>query len=123
MSSLATPPALSLPPSDSDKDTATFYLTLTIEANKKQAALAKKGCEGLIGGQKDLKSVLEMGRISNVGVIERPKSCSALMDAKSGSRSEQRKSSYSRTLRPKQAPPAPPSGECETHFFENFWLS
>lgn len=119
---------------DKEKETATFYLTLTIETDKREAAVAAAAAEAsqrlkgmdlknmeLLQGVngKDLKSVLELGRISNVGVMERPKSCmgvggvetrgaSTSAGGRSRPKSAMRRSSQSRPERPKNAPPAPP---------------
>ena len=129
----STPAPLTLCAVEKEKETATFYLTLTIETDKREAALAAAAAEAsqrlkgmnlrnvdlkgvkLISGRRDLKSVLELGRISNVGVVERPKSCMAALDSKGRPKYGQRRSSHPRPVRPKNAPPAPPSGEL-SHF-------
>ncbi|KAF2366737.1 Dbl (DH) domain [Trinorchestia longiramus] len=138
-SSLITPTQpISLVPAEKDKETATFYLTLTIETDKRDAALAAAAAEAsqrlkgmdlknmeLLRGVDgtDLRSVLELGRIANVGVVERPKSCIGVgvpeeicssTVARARQKNGQRRSSHPRPMRPKNAPPAPPSDYSES---------
>ncbi|KAA0202572.1 hypothetical protein HAZT_HAZT000590 [Hyalella azteca] len=140
--------SLSFVPDDREKETATFYLTLTIETDKRDAALAAAAAEashrlkgmglrdvdlrnmdiknmeilkGVDGN--DLKSVLGLGRVASVGVVQRPKSYSGYADHSHGKsagvgrgrpKSSQKCASNPRPVRPKNAPPAPPSDYSES---------
>ena len=117
-------PALSVYSSDKEKETATFYLTLTIETDKREAAAAAaaeasqrlKGMDLVrnidLRGKEGRGGVMGLGRIADVGIVERPKSCidslgySSNANDRHRSRSAPRKAS--RPVRPKNKPPAPP---------------